>query len=571
MSEDEERRKREKPSLTLAEAAALVPQLYGIECRKIAALESYDDQNFFVESVDGAKYTLKIHNGVESDNTDVLDAQVAMAELLRREGINCPWAIETAAQEPYGATTARVRDGSARELKVKLLHWVEGEPLVSVGATAASLESAGRYLGSVDSILDGFSHAGLERTHAWDLRHALGARPFLAHIADPARRSLVEDVLDAFAAEVLPRSGDLRSGALMSDFNDANIIMDPSGAEVCGVIDFGDVVRSFRVNDVAIAMAYAMISAYGKRLEGRNGFAAAAALLKGFCAAYSLTDLELSLLPLLVRCRLALSVTYGAYSIQQDPGNAEYLSLHAQPAWAALGLLARSSSEDLAALLGAAARGELGPAEAERGSLRLAGGPAPRPTVTFVTGNAKKLQEVRQILAAEGPLPCEVESAKVDLPELQGGPEAVAAEKCRLAAERVGGAVMVEDTSLCFNALGGLPGVYIKWFLEEVGHLGLNALLDGFDDRSAYAQCVFALCAGPGRPVRVFVGRTPGRIVPPRGPEDFGWDPVFEPDEGGGKTYAEMDKAKKNAISHRGRALAKLRAFLVEHGEAALD
>jgi len=90
-------------------------------------------------------------------------------------------------------------------------------------------------------------------------------------------------------------------------------------------------------------------------------------------------------------------------------------------------------------------------------------------------------------------------------------------------------------------------------------------LLSAYDDKSAYAQCLFALSAGPGAEVRLFDGRTPGRIVPARGPADFGWDPVFEPDEGKGKTYAEMAKADKNAISHRGRALGQLRAWLVEN------
>ena len=62
---------------------------------------------------------------------------------------------------------------------------------------------------------------------------------------------------------------------------------------------------------------------------------------------------------------------------------------------------------------------------------------------------------------------------------------------------------MVEDTGLCFNALGGLPGPYIKWFLEGLGHDGLNTLLGGFQDKTAYAQCVFAFCAGPGHEVKV--------------------------------------------------------------------
>ena len=63
---------------------------------------------------------------------------------------------------------------------------------------------------------------------------------------------------------------------------------------------------------------------------------------------------------------------------------------------------------------------------------------------------------------------------------------------------QVGGAVMVEDTSLCFNAYEGLPGPYIKWFLKALGPEGLPKMLAGFDDKSAYAQCIFAY--SPGEP-----------------------------------------------------------------------
>ena len=92
---------------------------------------------------------------------------------------------------------------------------------------------------------------------------------------------------------------------------------------------------------------------------------------------------------------------------------------------------------------------------------------------------------------------------------------------------KIGGAVMVEDTSLCFNALNGLPGPYIKWFMDKVGHDGLNKMLVGFDDKTAYAQCIFAYTEGEDKPVQLFVGRTPGKIVPPRGPTTFGWDAIF--------------------------------------------
>lgn len=144
---------------------------------------------------------------------------------------------------------------------------------------------------------------------------------------------------------------------------------------------------------------------------------------------------------------------------------------------------------------------------------------------------------------------------------------------------------MTEDTALCFEALGGLPGPYIKDFLGQLGHTGticsllhlslckadqsrpgLNTLLQGFPTTAATAVCTFAYSPGPGQEPILFEGRTEGHIVPPAGPTHFGWDPIFAPIEGEGKTYAQMDGAVKNTISHRYRALEKLRAYLASQG-----
>lgn len=81
--------------------------------------------------------------------------------------------------------------------------------------------------------------------------------------------------------------------------------------------------------------------------------------------------------------------------------------------------------------------------------------------LTFVTGNAKKLEEIKAILGHNFPM--KIESVKLDLPELQGEVDEISIEKCKEAARRIKGPVVVEDTSLCFNALNGLPGPYIKW------------------------------------------------------------------------------------------------------------
>ncbi|KAK1267323.1 Inosine triphosphate pyrophosphatase [Acorus gramineus] len=184
--------------------------------------------------------------------------------------------------------------------------------------------------------------------------------------------------------------------------------------------------------------------------------------------------------------------------------------------------------------------------------------------VTFVTGNPKKLEEVRAILGDSIPL----QSLKLDLPELQGEPEEISKDKARMAAKEVNGPVLVEDTCLCFNALNGLPGPYIKWFLQKTGHEGLNNILKAYEDKSAYALCVFSLALGTTVEPISFVGKTLGKIVPARGPPDFGWDPIFQPD-GYEQTYAEMPKEEKNKISHRFKALDKVKAYF-SAGDTAL-
>ncbi|NWW70803.1 ITPA pyrophosphatase, partial [Climacteris rufus] len=185
-----------------------------------------------------------------------------------------------------------------------------------------------------------------------------------------------------------------------------------------------------------------------------------------------------------------------------------------------------------------------------------------RRSVVFVTGNAKKLEEdaaARPVLTARSaPIPVSA------VPEYQGEPDEISVQKCREAARQVQGPVIVEDTCLCFNALGGLPGPYISNSRILLCPSGLYKLLAGFEDKSAYALCTFAFSSGnPEEPVRLFKGQTHGLIVEPRGPRDFGWDPCFQPD-GYNQTYAELPKAVKNSISHRYRALSELSAFFLQ-------
>ncbi|KAJ5119077.1 uncharacterized protein N7443_008006 [Penicillium atrosanguineum] len=181
--------------------------------------------------------------------------------------------------------------------------------------------------------------------------------------------------------------------------------------------------------------------------------------------------------------------------------------------------------------------------------------------LNFITGNKNKLAEVRAILGSV----IEVDNQAVDIFEIQGTIEEIAEEKSRRAAEVINGPVLVEDSALEFSALKGLPGPYIKYFLDSLGLEGLNKILDGFEDRTAEAICTFAFCRGPGAKPILFQGKTKGVIVRPRGPTNFGWDPIFEYD--GRATFAEMKQEEKNLISHGYKALVKLQQWLAEGQE----
>jgi len=178
--------------------------------------------------------------------------------------------------------------------------------------------------------------------------------------------------------------------------------------------------------------------------------------------------------------------------------------------------------------------------------------------INFVSSNKNKLRELNEMFN-EHFKDVEVKQLDIDLPELQGLPEDIVKGKLKIALEKsknLKGPILVEDTSLCFNAYGGLPGPYIKYFLKAIKQEGLYKMACVFDDHSAYAQSIFGLQKGENEEPNLFIGKTEGEIVFPKGQKNFGllgWDPCFKPNCSN-KTYAEMEEDEKNKISHRGKS-----------------
>ena len=190
----------------------------------------------------------------------------------------------------------------------------------------------------------------------------------------------------------------------------------------------------------------------------------------------------------------------------------------------------------------------------------------------FATRNAHKAAEIRTILGAQ----FEVK----DLAEHHETPHIVetgrtfednAILKAVTVSEHIPGFVVADDSGLEVDALGGAPGIYsaryagptasdkekIEKLLEELGRVGAPK-----EARRARFRCVLAL-ARKGEVLGMFEGVVEGQIADrPRGSHGFGYDPIFVPN-GFQRTFGELESAEKNQLSHRARALEKLRVFLI--------
>ena len=186
----------------------------------------------------------------------------------------------------------------------------------------------------------------------------------------------------------------------------------------------------------------------------------------------------------------------------------------------------------------------------------------------FASNNAHKLEEIRPLLPAGVQL---VSLADIgcheELPETQPTLEGNALQKAQYVWDHYGVACFADDTGLEVLALGGAPGVYSARYAgpqrEAAGNVAkLLHELATQPDRRAHFRTVVALVRGAGD-ARTFSGEVAGTIAAvPIGRGGFGYDPVFVPAEGDGRTFAEMELAEKNLLSHRARAVAGLVAFL---------
>ncbi|HUS60294.1 MAG TPA: RdgB/HAM1 family non-canonical purine NTP pyrophosphatase [Nevskiaceae bacterium] len=175
--------------------------------------------------------------------------------------------------------------------------------------------------------------------------------------------------------------------------------------------------------------------------------------------------------------------------------------------------------------------------------------------IVFVTTNEGKIRETIEILGIR------VQPKKLNIDEIQTlDPTECVKKKAQAAYSLVKMPILVEDTSLSFEAWGKLPGVFIDYFIKTLGNQGILRLLKNEDNRRAIAQT--SLCYFDGKKSTVVSGKVEGKIAKQaKGNDGFGWDPIFIP-KGKNKTFAEMTSKEKNSLSIRRTALEKLKIKL---------
>lgn len=281
-------------------AQAIAEKYFGIQA-SAHELPSERDRNFLLTSRDGEKFVLKIAN--QHEKREVLEAQNAMLGHVGETVSFCPRVV-------------RARSGEGIEVVegqfVRVLSYLPGVPLAKVEVQSVELlYDFGRKLGQFSRALATFDHPAAHRSFYWDLAQGV---QIVRKWGPRIKADWLRDLVLGFRSGSLNH---LRRSVIHGDANDYNVLVE--GNKVVGLIDFGDIVYSYTVGDLAIAVAYVVL---GKE----DPFAAAAPVIEGYVSEFSLTNDELDALWPLVKLRLCMSVAIAAYQQAQQPEN-DYLGV----------------------------------------------------------------------------------------------------------------------------------------------------------------------------------------------------------------------------------------------------
>ncbi len=302
------------PDFSARQASALLQEHYGIDT-SLEPLGSERDQNFLVSATDGDKYVLKFANA--SEPAAVTDFQNQALQHIVRVAPEIPVPRVIPAND--GKLMFEVESAAGDAHRVRLLSWLEGIPLQHAQGASAVARQMGDCLAQIGIALCEFEHPASDYALLWDIRNAASLEKLLPHVDDSGLRKLCEQRLSRFRDVIAPRLDRLRTQVIHNDMNPSNVLVDEADVNrVTGVIDFGDMVFSRLVNDVAVAAAYFC------KIE-EDPFAEVLDFLDAYTDVLPLTEDEIALLPDLILTRHLTTVMITHWRASLYPDNAEYI------------------------------------------------------------------------------------------------------------------------------------------------------------------------------------------------------------------------------------------------------
>jgi hydroxylysine kinase len=319
-----------------ARAQALAAEYYGLPTTA-RRLDSERDQNFRLRTPDGRDYVLKIANPAE--DRPVTNLQTAA--LLHLAAADPKLPIPRVFQALNGAVELDIAfdDGSSRI--VRLLSFLAGTPMHQVAPSAALRRDLGQCAARLARGLSNFSHPAAGHKLLWDIQHAAELRPLIDTVPD-GQREVVECFLDGFETHAVPALPLLPTQPVHNDLNPHNVVVDPADHErACGIIDFGDLTLTARVNDLAIAAAYQVA-------DSDDPLAPACELISAYHAVTPLEPGERAVLFDLIATRMVMTVVISNLRAARYPENREYILRNTKAAAARLARIAKLSREQAA-------------------------------------------------------------------------------------------------------------------------------------------------------------------------------------------------------------------------------
>lgn len=303
-------------AVSVQEAEKLARDRYGLDVTA-TRLTGERDENFRLACADGTQYVLKVASAAEEPAvTDLPTAALLHVERVDPE-LPCPRVVRNL----EGGTQSRYRDAIGRPRAARLLTYLQGKTLRSAARSRAQRMACGRMAARLGAALRDFTHPAARRSLIWDLRNVGKTLALLDELADLAEKDAIAALIERIEMLIAIRFQRLRQQVIHNDLNDLNLLVDPADeAVVAGVIDFGDLVHTALIADVAIVAADQITDASTARDS-------IADIVMAYHEVTPLLPPELVLLNPLIAARILSDILIASWHRRRNPAGTHYSDL----------------------------------------------------------------------------------------------------------------------------------------------------------------------------------------------------------------------------------------------------